>query len=1070
MNSNNFFQLIADFKKNIDWLNQVLKGGESDSVLIDGVLKPSISKDLADKWAAISAMVQGRVAFRTKAEMVPPSAGITLAEVWGDSEKSNNGLYGWTGSNWVKSSYDTVTAIAEQALRISKTGAFPNMLAEGNMPSPTGDSDYFHWYSTPGFFKPTMQELIDLGIEHECGPTGPERHDNYFEFYTTGDEGLTVKNGEWFTFVFYVRSKDGVYWGDVLSLYTYSTPQHNNNKLYPITNYTQINPNLRKYSVSGFIDYSEQGESPYAVRVKVEQQEGRTSDILFSGMSFYHGPVESGDVEDSAWWRPKIKSDIETMKRDIVNLKAGALENFILDGYLPDGKTKQVTVFSADKAPYIDVINNSVINNLGVNHAYKIETDVRNDVYFEVDVSASAGQTVIMSLYHHDKPGYWPDRVRFIALSSDRTNIGEYTANHVQYDSSTRQYYAIFKAPEQMGKVWFNVLYDGEHTTDARTTAFAYASTDMDVTKVPGDFGGPNNSGSSLRKDLSDLESKLDLTATSNLRFGELPEGQTSLNVVAGVADIKTFTNQVMNNLGINYGYFFDDKSRNDLYLAASNRGALKGQHIRCGFYLSDNPGWWPDGNVRIHLRDQNDKSIGSYPLEYEQIDNVTRYYYAYIKNVPQDVYSIWYNVCYEGVRSGTSAHLSGFELEISWTEIPEFNHHFGEVDFHKRIFREDINQLQDILGIGDSGTMNPKPKIIYPSCVFGVEGHTYSLYPSRIFNNYRESVGWKVAIHSVGNIAHQGEIINGDALGGYGGATEVCDLILSSQRKDRKKELTGYRSVSDKAGKTLNLLCIGDSLTYEGAHDPLVNMLERSGVTVNSLGTYKTRGQDGQPKWTEGRSSWEWADYVYIHTSLHDPSNGTDIVIVQPGAEDAHKGEFLANFFLRQATGGDPANDVKNGHIFDFRFYLDRNNFPDPDVVTLALGTNDLTSHGETIGTANSIEGLRIVHKSIRAACPSTKIAIVLNGYPDTYETGNDRARQYIQHVLDNYDKPSENTYVLPVYAHVHPRNSYMKLLGDKEPDGTAEVAGYDWVHCDPAGYAEYAAVTYAFCMNMIN
>lgn len=114
MNSNNFFQLVADFQKNIDWLNQVLKGGEGDSVVIDSVTKPSISKDIADKWAGISAMVQGRLAYETKAKMdsagAPPS-GTVLAEVWKDATPDNNGLYGWNGSAWEKSVYDMISAV-----------------------------------------------------------------------------------------------------------------------------------------------------------------------------------------------------------------------------------------------------------------------------------------------------------------------------------------------------------------------------------------------------------------------------------------------------------------------------------------------------------------------------------------------------------------------------------------------------------------------------------------------------------------------------------------------------------------------------------------------------------------------------------------------------------------------------------------------------------------------------------------------------------------------------------------------------------------------------------------------
>ncbi len=112
-NSNNFFQLVAEFQKHIDWLNQILKGGEGDSVNIGGVIKPSITKDIEDQYARIQALVNGRLTYKTKAELIaagsPPNN--ELAEVWNDTENSNNGLYGWNGSGWSKSPYDVVGLI-----------------------------------------------------------------------------------------------------------------------------------------------------------------------------------------------------------------------------------------------------------------------------------------------------------------------------------------------------------------------------------------------------------------------------------------------------------------------------------------------------------------------------------------------------------------------------------------------------------------------------------------------------------------------------------------------------------------------------------------------------------------------------------------------------------------------------------------------------------------------------------------------------------------------------------------------------------------------------------------------
>ncbi|HDY7840623.1 TPA: hypothetical protein RQK35_003361 [Vibrio vulnificus] len=111
--SNNFFQLVADLKNNIDLLNQILKGGRTETVIVDGEVKPVISKAINDAFSAINAQVTGRLAYQTKADLIAagsPPSGTSLAEVWKDG--LNNGLYGWTGSAWVRSDYDLYQTVS----------------------------------------------------------------------------------------------------------------------------------------------------------------------------------------------------------------------------------------------------------------------------------------------------------------------------------------------------------------------------------------------------------------------------------------------------------------------------------------------------------------------------------------------------------------------------------------------------------------------------------------------------------------------------------------------------------------------------------------------------------------------------------------------------------------------------------------------------------------------------------------------------------------------------------------------------------------------------------------------
>lgn len=108
--SASFFNLVASLQSSIDALDKILAGGETETVLVDGVNKNTISKAIKDKFSSLQAMIQGSLAYETKALMVAagaPPAG-ELAKVWNDTS-SNNGLYGYTGGAWVKSSHDPFT-------------------------------------------------------------------------------------------------------------------------------------------------------------------------------------------------------------------------------------------------------------------------------------------------------------------------------------------------------------------------------------------------------------------------------------------------------------------------------------------------------------------------------------------------------------------------------------------------------------------------------------------------------------------------------------------------------------------------------------------------------------------------------------------------------------------------------------------------------------------------------------------------------------------------------------------------------------------------------------------------
>jgi hypothetical protein len=102
-----FFNLVEELQTLINGLDKIVSGGDTETTTINGVNKDSISKVISDKFGQLSAMMQGRTPYSTKALLDASSSPTTdtLAEVWNDPIATNNGIYGYTGSAWVASSY-----------------------------------------------------------------------------------------------------------------------------------------------------------------------------------------------------------------------------------------------------------------------------------------------------------------------------------------------------------------------------------------------------------------------------------------------------------------------------------------------------------------------------------------------------------------------------------------------------------------------------------------------------------------------------------------------------------------------------------------------------------------------------------------------------------------------------------------------------------------------------------------------------------------------------------------------------------------------------------------------------
>lgn len=179
---------------------------------------------------------------------------------------------------------------------------------------------------------------------------------------------------------------------------------------------------------------------------------------------------------------------------------------------------------------------------------------------------------------------------------------------------------------------------------------------------------------------------------------------------------------------------------------------------------------------------------------------------------------------------------------------------------------------------------------------------------------------------------------------------------------------------------KPIRVLMIGDSITNRAMGISVQNYLTQWGYAPTFIGTL--RGASfGEAAGTgvggplgEGREGWEFGDFT---NAVIDRT-----IVVQPGEEAAYlamskEDQWPRNPMIRAAVDGDDPALVRNGHVWDFAFYLSRFGLAAPDVVFIGLGTNDIRDREPPELQAAITDGLTIMRRQIRAAAPSARIVV---------------------------------------------------------------------------------------------
>lgn len=263
----------------------------------------------------------------------------------------------------------------------------------------------------------------------------------------------------------------------------------------------------------------------------------------------------------------------------------------------------------------------------------------------------------------------------------------------------------------------------------------------------------------------------------------------------------------------------------------------------------------------------------------------------------------------------------------------------------------------------------------------------------------------------------------------------------------------------------TATVLLIGDSITNRQVGARMAAAATAKGYTLNFIGTLNGAGigqnaSDGTGPLGEAREGWEFGDFTYAVTDR--------VSIIAPGAEAVYLAQgkttkWPQNPFLRASTGGDDPSVIRNGHVFDFDFYLDRFALADPEVVFIGLGTNDIRDlNSPDLGPAIT-DGLTIMCGQIQAARPGTKIVIWL----PSVSRSSDRDTKWDEYVellsrLIRFvrDQADSDIRLLPVWAMASQEVGFALDVGSTSDTGIQTAGLSDTVHISSFNMARVAEI----------
>lgn len=283
--------------------------------------------------------------------------------------------------------------------------------------------------------------------------------------------------------------------------------------------------------------------------------------------------------------------------------------------------------------------------------------------------------------------------------------------------------------------------------------------------------------------------------------------------------------------------------------------------------------------------------------------------------------------------------------------------------------------------------------------------------------------------------------------------------------------------------GKTIKYNAWGDSLTQNGVPAITRDKLATYGVAVNLIGT--TALNTGYTGNAEGRSGWSYRNFIGMG---HKYPNGVDtisnsLINFIRLANDTDKTNHPAWCFrntgaLKEFSYADDTNKTGDFYIFDYAYYLSSNGLDTPDVITIALGTNDILNYPSNESVSGCKLALEIMIKQIKTAFPNMKIGIVPStGWLNVTAKNTVWINQVATWIetcmtdIKTYQQTYNNIYVVPIWCHINRKFNwvYSSQSDLSSVNQSQKSLLGDNIHYGDLGKAEYVNAMASWMMNVI-